>query len=287
MTTTALPPGWLDRVHPPEATGKRRPPRRSPVVSDELHERALNAMRETALLRTMMRLRRQQRPGRPQLHMLDLITHDLANAVGAAQLSMAAVQRSDGPSTALSSRCMGVLERSLGYMERLVADLQDARQMQLGQFVINPKALSPDVLVSAAVDAAGPRADGRTIVTACAPRLAAVRADERRVQRVFANLIGNAIKFTDTGGIIAVGARPGATGDEVIFFVRDNGDGIPEGDQARIFEPYWRGRNDGGPGTGLGLTICRGIIEAHGGRMFVTSRPNVGSTFAFTLPSRP
>jgi signal transduction histidine kinase len=233
----------------------------------------------------MVQLRRQARPATPQLRMLDVITHDMANALGAAQLSMATFQRSRRSSTASSHDCMRILERSLGHMEQLLSDLQDARQMQLGRFVVSPKPVSPDVLVSAAVDAAGPGADGRTIVTACAPQLAAVRADERRVQRVFANLIGNAIKFTDTYGIIAVGARPGAAGDEVIFFVRDNGDGIAETDQDRIFEPYWRGRNDRRPGTGLGLPICRGIVEAHGGRMSVTSRPNVGSTFTFTLPS--
>jgi signal transduction histidine kinase len=110
-----------------------------------------------------------------------------------------------------------------------------------------------------------------------------VRVDEGRILQVFANLIGNALKFTPPGGIITVGARAG-TDNDVIFFVRDNGPGIADPDRSHVFEWRWQARPDERCGSGLGLAICRGIVEAHGGTIAVDTRLGQGSTFSFTLP---
>lgn len=218
--------------------------------------------------------------------MLDFIAHDLANEICAAQLSLLAFEQSwAARRPGGSAECLRLVQRSLVQMGHLVADLRDARQMQLGRFVSSPDAaVPPRALVAAAVDAAKGFADGRSFQVACAPRLPPVWVDEQRIQRVFANLIGNAVKFTDVDGNICVGASPGPTADEVMFFVRDDGEGMTKDERSRIFEPYWRGQDANRPGTGLGLAISRGIVEAQGGRMLVTSRPDVGSTFTFTLP---
>ena len=121
-----------------------------------------------------------------------------------------------------------------------------------------------------------------------------VRADRRRVERVLANLVGNAIKYTPVGGRITLGAdvRPAGPGGEgttamARFWISDTGTGIPEEDRLRVFEKFQRGREkdiEGIQGTGLGLAIARQIVEEHGGRIWIEGAPGGGSTFIFTLP---
>jgi CheY-like chemotaxis protein len=102
---------------------------------------------------------------------------------------------------------------------------------------------------------------------------------------VLNNLIGNAIKFTDPGGSIQVRVEPRA--DELCFSVTDSGPGIPEADLPHIFDRFTRASKGARPGTGLGLSIAKGIVEAHGGRIWAETQAGVGSTFYFTLPRIP
>ena len=115
---------------------------------------------------------------------------------------------------------------------------------------------------------------------------ALVRADGTRVLQVFSNLVGNALKFTPPGGVVTVGAAPEA--GAVRFWVRDTGPGIPPEDVDRLWDPFWQAE---GParsgGAGLGLAITRGLVEAHGGRVWVESQPGAGTTFGFTLGVEP
>jgi signal transduction histidine kinase len=109
-----------------------------------------------------------------------------------------------------------------------------------------------------------------------------VDADRDRLLQVFENLIGNAIKFTPAGGSITVGAVQ--EGMQVLFSVRDNGPGIAPEDQPHLFDRFWQARPTRRDGAGLGLPIVKGIVEAHGGRVWVQSAPETGSTFFFTIP---
>jgi len=108
-----------------------------------------------------------------------------------------------------------------------------------------------------------------------------VRADRDRLFQAMANLVGNALKATTQGGLV-IGARS-LDEREVVFWVRDTGPGIPADQQARLFEPYWRGQSTY-KGAGLGLAITRGIVGAHGGRVWLESAPGSGTTFYFTIP---
>jgi signal transduction histidine kinase len=116
--------------------------------------------------------------------------------------------------------------------------------------------------------------------------LPAAYGDDRRLKQVLLNLVGNAIKFTDSGEVaITASAADGA----YTIVVRDTGPGIAEADQTKIFEEFRQGDNaqtNSKGGTGLGLAISKRIVEMHGGRLWVNSRPGEGSTFSFTVPLR-
>jgi signal transduction histidine kinase len=111
-----------------------------------------------------------------------------------------------------------------------------------------------------------------------------ITGDRVRVQRILHNLLDNAAKYSDTGTKIEVFAR--LRNGEVHIGVKDNGIGIPSELQGKLFEPFQRLEqpNSKATGTGLGLIVCRRLVEAHGGRMWVESEPGAGSTFQFTLP---
>jgi signal transduction histidine kinase len=116
------------------------------------------------------------------------------------------------------------------------------------------------------------------------PDLPPARGDERRLSQVLLNLVGNAIKFTDTG---EVAMKASTANGSYTVAVRDTGPGIAEADQAKIFEIFQQSESThtkAKGGTGLGLAISKRIIEMHGGKIWVESQPGQGSMFAFTLP---
>uniref|UniRef100_UPI00398A23EB sensor histidine kinase n=1 Tax=Mycetocola sp. TaxID=1871042 RepID=UPI00398A23EB len=98
------------------------------------------------------------------------------------------------------------------------------------------------------------------------------------------NLVGNALKFTPAGGSVRVGA--GAEGESVRFWVSDTGKGIDPEHLPHLFERFWQARRGDRQGLGLGLSIAKAIVDAHGGRIWAESTPGTGSTFFFTLPIR-
>jgi signal transduction histidine kinase len=109
--------------------------------------------------------------------------------------------------------------------------------------------------------------------------------DRDRVLQVLGNLIGNAIKFTPEGGSVTVGAE--AIGDEVVFAVRDSGVGVPAKQLPHVFDRFWQATPKARLGSGLGLTIAKGVVEALGGKIWAESRPGEGTAFFFTLPLVP
>ena len=110
-----------------------------------------------------------------------------------------------------------------------------------------------------------------------------VWGDRDRLLQVFQNLIGNAIKFTDAGGRITVSAA--STEHEVVFQVADTGCGIAPMDLPRVFDRFWQATSAGSQGAGLGLQITKGIVETHGGRIWVESSEGRGTTVSFTIPT--
>ena len=129
------------------------------------------------------------------------------------------------------------------------------------------------------------RQKGITVEYAPPPEPLYVRADRIKLSRVVGNLLGNAIKFTDRGGVVVEAAPDGGGWAEVR--VTDTGVGIAAEHLRHIFDEFFQLRNperDRNKGTGLGLTICKRLVDAMGGRLDVESRPGVGSTFSVALP---
>ena len=170
-------------------------------------------------------------------------------------------------------------------MNRLIQDLLDVTRMEGGILAIEPAAVETRQVIADCVDAQKELATSASLELRLdlEEDLPDVWADRDRLLQVFENLIGNAIKFTEPGGCIVVGAR--SRGREVHFWVRDSGSGIADEDVPHLFDRFWQADNTGRRGTGLGLPIVKGIVEAHGGRIWVESTKGHGSTFFFTIPT--
>jgi len=178
-----------------------------------------------------------------------------------------------------------IVRRAADRMNRMIQDLLDVKRMEGGTLTMDLKPESADVLVNDTIDMLRPLASGSSIVMEpnVADGLPQVIADGARIQQVLSNLVGNAVKFTPRQGRITVSADLLET--EVRFAVIDTGPGIPPEQVPHIFGRFWQARSSDRRGIGLGLAIAKGIVEAHGGRIWVESQVGVGSTFYFTLPT--
>jgi two-component system, sensor histidine kinase and response regulator len=174
----------------------------------------------------------------------------------------------------------------------MINDLLDLSKMEDGSLTLDRQALAPADVVRQALEQVGSLAaeKGLALVSAAEPGLPTLEADEEKLRRTLVNLIGNAIKFTPSGGSVTVGVRDNIEGDALVFTVQDTGEGIPKEAFGRIFEKFGQveSRRSGRKmSTGLGLTFCKMVVDAHGGRIWVDSVLGQGSTFSFTLPLRP
>jgi CheY-like chemotaxis protein len=169
-------------------------------------------------------------------------------------------------------------------MERLIRDLLDLSNLGRGQLVLERRPCGARALVEEARQAqeAIAVAKGISLVAEVRGEDAHVLCDRGRIQQVFSNIVGNAVKFTPSGGEIRiVGEQDGA---ETRFSIVDSGQGIAAEALPRVFDRFWRAHETAHLGTGLGLCIAKGIVESHGGRISVESVLGRGATFTFTLP---
>lgn len=225
-----------------------------------------------------------QNASRARDEVLGVVAHDLRNPLNSIVLAATKLKRRP-PGVEDERRSVQPISTILAaarMMNRLIQDLLDVARLEARQLTLERTPYPSARLVEEAVDAARPLAQGQEVVVEVEEGLPLVLADRDRVSQVLSNLIGNAIKFTPPGGRITVLAREGL--GEVQFSVRDTGMGIPEDQLPHVFDRFWRGNERDQRGAGLGLTICKGIVETHGGRIWVESEPGVGSTFTFTLP---
>ncbi|HXU64835.1 MAG TPA: GAF domain-containing sensor histidine kinase [Polyangia bacterium] len=216
---------------------------------------------------------------------LGIVAHDLRNPLSAIVMNATVLSMQAARGGAAAYKPAQAIERAGRRMNRLIQDLLDTTRLDAGQLAIERERLPPGRVIAEAVEAHRPQAAS----AACELRaeldqqLADVWADRDRLLQIFDNLIGNALKFTGRGGQITVGAKP-RDGD-VLFSVTDTGCGLTADEIKHLFDRFWQARKKDRRGAGLGLPIVKGLVEAHGGRIWVESTPGGGSTFFFTLPA--
>ena len=231
--------------------------------------------------------RAEQDAKRARDDLVSIVSHDLRNPVHT--ISMAASFLLEiAPANdrrVQARRQLEVIQRSATRANRLIQDLLDVAKIQAGGLAVDPVAVEVKNLVSEVMDSATTLAGAAQIkVTSDFNEpLPSVASDRERVLQVFTNLIGNAIKFTPKGGQITI--RATHEGSEVRFTVADTGPGIPREHLDHVFDRYWQAKSTAKLGTGLGLSIAKGIVEAHGGRIWAESPPGRGAEFNFTLPT--
>ena len=182
-----------------------------------------------------------------------------------------------------------VVDRNAERLLALVGDVLIVTQMEAGKFALDVGPVAFDELVAAAVDDARPKALAAGIdVRATIDPLPPLEADRDRLNQLLEHLVSNALKFTPPGGEVEVTLARGA--GTVVLTVRDTGIGIAQEEQEHLFELFYRTTEATAvavAGAGLGLTVCKAIVESHGGEIAVSSRAGAGTTVCIRLPEHP
>lgn len=214
--------------------------------------------------------------------LMSIIAHDLRNPLGAIALKAAVVSTVGAPETV--QREAKSIETITRRMESLIGSMLDVATIEAGRLSVMQAPCGVDALLREAGEMFHHLAASRGIRLSQPAVGTGVRvhADRERVLQVLSNLLGNALKFTPDGGEIGLSME--RCDGMVRFAVSDTGPGIPSEHLPMLFDRYWRPRGSGDKGTGLGLFIAKGIVDAHGGRIWAESEPGRGTTFYFTLP---
>ncbi|HKO54423.1 MAG TPA: ATP-binding protein, partial [Thermoanaerobaculia bacterium] len=225
-----------------------------------------------------------QQAVRAREEVLAIVSHDLRNPLSAVVLGSSLLATSENL-TEEEKEQLETIDMSARRMNRLIADLLDVTRLEGGkQLPVDPAPVEVEQLFREMYELfkAQAAANQITFEYQIGDGISEVQADRHRILQVLQNLIGNSMKFTPPDGVIAFRADL-RDGNEVLFTVSDTGPGIPSENLADIFNPYWQAKRAERLGAGLGLPIAKGIVEAHGGRIWVESEQGAGTRFYFTL----
>jgi len=224
-----------------------------------------------------------QQAVRAREQVLAIVSHDLRNPLNAITLAAQLLQMNELSKD--DREQVDTIELSAKRMSRLIADLLDITRLEGGKRLpIEPERVDAATILDEAYDLFKAQAAAQQITLRheVVQNTPPVHADRHRVMQVLSNLIGNALKFVPADGVIFCRAEPAMR--DVLFTVADNGPGIRREDIGRIFSPYWQSERAERMGAGLGLPIVKGIVESHGGKIWVESEEGRGTRFYFTLP---
>jgi PAS domain S-box-containing protein len=218
---------------------------------------------------------------------LSIVSHDLKNPLQAIQLSTQYLKRRI-PNTTENEPVFKMIKTIRGAadtMNGLIHSILDIGKIQAGTFSIDFKTCRLSEILKNLKEVLLPIARDKNILLSFHPEdfEYEIECDADRVLQIFSNLIGNAIKFSESGGTIKVTLS--VETNTLLVCVEDNGPGMSEEFQKNLFNRYWQAKETQAKGSGLGLYITKGIVEAHGGEIWVESEPGKGSRFYFTLPA--
>jgi len=239
---------------------------------------AFNSLAER--LRTLEQTRRQ---------LLANLVHELGRPLGALHSAIQALQGGADQDTALRQELLAGMDGEIGQLRRLLDDLARLSDQVVGALELSRRLIALGDWLPQALAPWQAAAQGKGLhwEMALAANLPELEADPDRLAQALGNLLSNAIKYTPTGGTVSIRAQ--VDEDAVSIRVSDTGPGIAPEEQAHIFTPFYRGRADRRfpQGMGLGLSIARDLVVAHGGRLEVQSAPGQGSHFTIWLPLVP
>lgn len=218
---------------------------------------------------------------------LAVVSHDLKNPLSSIMLSIELLNRKIEKENINDKRLVKTIssiDRAARLMNDLIHNLLDQSKLEAGKLTLDLKEEDLSEIIQEVELILNPIAKEKSIIiqNKLPPGPMRVLCDKKRLMQVFSNLIGNAIKFLGSGDKIIVEAHQ--TDKDLVFSIKDTGPGISPEALPHLFERYWQVKETAKMGTGLGLAIVKGFVEAHGGKISVTSQLQVGSTFTFTLP---
>jgi PAS domain S-box-containing protein len=257
-------------------TDARRPPDQDRIrVAESVSKLIALAVENARLYQTA------QRATKARDEILGAVSHDLRNPLAAISLLAHALKEGTSEDR---DEIIGAIVDAAKMMNRMIQDLLDVATIDSGHLRIDPSEQHLATLVDRVLEMTQGAARERGIeLRQDLPILPSVTVDPTRFVQVLANLVGNAVKFTEGGGSVTISAHQRA--NEIVIAVKDTGIGIPADHLPHIFDRHWHARRSARTlGTGLGLAIARGIVEAHGGRIWVQSAEGAGTTFSFTVP---
>lgn len=220
---------------------------------------------------------------------VSIVSHDLKNPLHAIKLSSDLLTRqlTQKPGQEGLLKFTSAISNAANSMNGLIHNILDIGKIQAGTFSIHPENVRFADIQRSVADIFYPLAHDKNIQLIFKPEDLdfSMICDSHRVIQIFSNLLGNAIKFTPEGGMITVNLKH--SHHELKVCIEDTGPGMASDVLELIFNRYWQGKNASSKGSGLGLYITKGIVEAHGGKIWVESQVGKGSKFYFTLPENP
>ncbi len=271
---------YYEVLHPKDRLGNEL------GLQDSLILQAFAGGEPTSGILTVRDITRERQQEEQRSTFISVISHELQTPIAIIKGYASTLARTDATfdRESLRSRLQAV-EEEADRLNKLVGNLLYASRIQAGGLQMELATLDLSNLVQKVTHRLQVKSPGVTVKVNLPPNLPTVMADRDRIEEVLENLLDNAVKYSPDKPVVTVVCR--TTGDEVIVSVSDAGMGISLREQEQIFDRFYRVGNamtNSLQGAGLGLYICRAIVEAHGGRIWVESALHQGSTFLFSLP---
>lgn len=250
-------------------------------------DQATSMVEHARLRRESLQVEVLQRTDELRAALVSSVSHDLRTPLTSIKAAASSLLQDDVQWSSDEQRSFTqTIECEADRLNRLVENLLDLSRIEGGALKPEKEWYPINELLHDVLDRMQPLLQGREVVTNLSTNLPPVELDYMMIDQVLTNLIENALRYTPAGSPIEIAAATSTT--ELIISVADKGPGIPASDLERIFDKFYRvmGHTRETGGTGVGLAVCRGLIEAHGGRIWVENRRDGGSVFRFTLPLR-